>query len=456
MGFLTIGHTLDWEASKVHISYVKHHGLVQFMNMYNAAKERKTEIFKWGDEVEYQLLVNEGGVTRLCLRGPEILDSLNKLKADIIAQQGAEAWNTAFLPEYGAHMIEATPGTPYGGDTADLIEVEKNMRLRRKTITRVLNSNELLMSITVFPRMGTPHCTSPDYPPNGPVALSQYMPDEIINPHPRFATLTRNIRTRRGSKVNVLMPLFIDTNTRSMLNTLGDAASAAGIRYVSPVTDGKETAQIPMVHADAMCFGMGNCCLQVTFQATSLDEARLLYDHLAVLSPILMALTASTPLFHGYILDSDVRWNTLVQACDCRMPAERGETSLEGVVNGAGVSALRLMKSRYSSIDCFLARDAKFRESYNDVPIAVDEQALTTLIAAGIDPAVAQHVAHLWVRDPLVVYEEKVIIDDSTMIDHFENIQSTNWNNVRFKPPGELCRALVISVLISFLALIRP
>jgi glutamate--cysteine ligase catalytic subunit len=33
---------------------------------------------------------------------------------------------------------------------------------------------------------------------------------------------------------------------------------------------------------------MGCCCLQVTFQAQSIDEARFLYDQLAPLTPIMV------------------------------------------------------------------------------------------------------------------------------------------------------------------------
>lgn len=53
----------------------------------------------------------------------------------------------------------------------------------------------------------------------------------------------------------------------------------------------------------------------------------------------------------------------------------------------------------------------------------------------GIDDLLARHYAHLWTRDPLVIYEGQVEIDDSKRVDHFENIQSTNWQTMRFKPP---------------------
>lgn len=57
------------------------------------------------------------------------------------------------------------------------------------------------------------------------------------------------------------------------------------------------------------------------------------------------------------------------------------------------------------------------------------------LLNAGVDHLLAQHVAHLLIRDPLVIYDDRIDIDDAKYSDHFENFQSTNWQNVRFKPP---------------------
>lgn len=35
----------------------------------------------------------------------------------------------------------------------------------------------------------------------------------------------------------------------------------------------------------------------------------------------------------------------------------------------------------------------------------------------------------------MTVYEEKLHLDDTQDTDHFENINSTNWQSMRFKPP---------------------
>lgn len=56
----------------------------------------------------------------------------------------------------------------------------------------------------------------------------------------------------------------------------------------------------------------------------------------------------------------------------------------------------------------------------------------------GIDDRLANHIARLFARDPVPAYEGEFIeeqIDDNEIVAHFENIQSTNWNSLRFKPP---------------------
>lgn len=52
-----------------------------------------------------------------------------------------------------------------------------------------------------------------------------------------------------------------------------------------------------------------------------------------------------------------------------------------------------------------------------------------------MDDRLATHFAHLFIRDPIVIFEEDLQELDMNKTDHFENIQSTNWQHMRFKPP---------------------
>lgn len=150
-------------------------------------------------------------------------------------------------------MLEGTPGKPYGGLLAHFNVVEANMRYRRQEVTKLLEPNEVLMSLTVFPRwivfllhfwntlillhsfkvtdlssivilsfsvcyksinficyrIGAPDFTDPPTTPTPETGASRslFFPDEAIYPgHPRFKTLTRNIRERRQEKVAINIP----------------------------------------------------------------------------------------------------------------------------------------------------------------------------------------------------------------------------------------------------------
>jgi Glutamate-cysteine ligase len=380
------------------------------------------------------------------------------------------------------------------------------MRLRRMRLLSALKENEIAPTMSAFVMLGAQgnDGTVPPTKVGGPKTESEYISDDIINPHPRFGTLTANIRQRRGSKVNIRVPLFRDKNTPEYANFdppvsngdgccgsdsqqlwrygKGDAsyeaygrekvvvgcstdeefddvaadqglvlqkwlvdvrcAGCKGLFYrrtpgeIAPdadwprngdvvvghelqdnpgwirlqngyylpinstcghipflhkvsvrahpsnselkrigssvplfrsglsteqekvaslleeakgVTDhlvGKTATALiepgiistttnppevlnkenvrPAIHMDAMAFGMGNGCLQVTFQGEDIEESRFMYDQLAVMAPIMMALTASTPFLKGRIADTDTRWGIISESVDCRTPAERG------------------------------------------------------------------------------------------------------------------------------------
>ncbi len=90
-------------------------------------------------------------------------------------------------------------------------------------------------------------------------------------------------------------------------------------------------------------------------------------------------------------------------------------------------------KSRYDTIDCFLATD-----EYNDMEVLYNQEVFqqlkdggmmyhngclylcvnTTIV--GLDDLLAQHVAHLFIRDPISLFAEKLEQDVEKETDHFE------------------------------------
>lgn len=55
-----------------------------------------------------------------------------------------------------------------------------------------------------------------------------------------------------------------------------------------------------------------------------------------------------------------------------------------------------------------------------------------------IDENMARHLGFLFLRDPLVIFDGKIDLENDKTTVHFENFQSTNWNSVRLKPPPSL------------------
>ena len=70
-----------------------------------------------------------------------------------------------------------------------------------------------------------------------------------------------------------------------------------------------------------------------------------------------------------------------------------------------------------------------------DPDLVVDEELKQQLMDGGMDALLATHFAHLFIRDPLVIFAENLKELDLNKTDHFENLQSTNWQHMRFKPP---------------------
>ena len=54
-------------------------------------------------------------------------------------------------------------------------------------------------------------------------------------------------------------------------------------------------ALVDHIYMDAMGFGMGCSCLQLTFQACNVNEARRLYDALVPLTPLLVRVQRVFP-----------------------------------------------------------------------------------------------------------------------------------------------------------------
>lgn len=177
----------------------------------------------------------------------------------------------------------------------NLQDVVQSFRERYAQLNSLLGNPYL--TIPAVPFLGT-HIEEDD---KKDITQSQIFSDKHIADHPRFRSLTRNIRERRGKKVEILVPIFEDSKTE-MLVSKEDEPFAGKI------------------HMDAMGFGMGLACLQCTFATKDISHARYLHDQLHIFSPLFLALTAGTPIVKGKLSNWDVRWKIIEESVDDRTP----------------------------------------------------------------------------------------------------------------------------------------
>lgn len=136
-------------------------------------------------------------------------------------------------------------------------------------------------------------------------------------------------------------------------------------------------------------------------------------------------MTASSPIFKGKLSALDTRFDVISQAMDDRTDDEKDKSSPNYIY-----------KSRYSPVYSYISNNAYVQDFHNDYPrMPINEEFLKTMIENGIPPRLSEHFCNLFVRDPLVVFDKKIQIEDKYDFSHFESFNSTNWNSLRFKPP---------------------
>jgi len=266
-------------------------------------------------------------------------------------------YNALFTGEFGSWMVEGTPSLPYGDFTGDLRLVQHNLQLRRQLVEKFLSPNDRIITMSNFPLLG-------QYENNL---------DLIVSKAPRYKTLLENIVARRGKKVEMFVPLFQDKKT----NQTSLKGEVPGI----VTKDGK------YIYGDHLAYGVGSHCLQATFNGRSIDEARQLHDYLAIMAPLILAMSAATPFMRGRIADTDVRWNCLCESGDDRNAIEREdqqqleETKQRDIKSKSSTehNYVPLSRRRWDNVSFYIGNNNTFKSEYNDVPTPCDEKTYQTL-----------------------------------------------------------------------------
>ena len=419
MGFLKVfGIVLKFDESKKYFKTIKDNFVNYVIKELKKRYTCKEPLF--GFEFEFHKINIDKQNKKISLDLSAQQDIINSNK-----QQNLEQFHLSH--EYGGWMYEVIPTSPFKMNELDLVENSVT------NLYKFLNDkygNNIFLSLGSYPLLGVGNYfingdISDDEEEeeefnknekykenrlkfiedinNNNLSKSDYLTDKIINRHPRFGNLTRNIRLRRGGKVEIKIPIYKDKNTNLNIKT-------------------KDEPYPGYINMDAMGFGMGCCSLQITIGCDSLDDSLKIYDQLIPLAPLFLILSSSTPIYKGKLCEFDNRWSIISKSVDDRTEEERNP-----------LSEKYIYKSRYSPIYSYIGNINKYYNNYPKFPI--NKEYYNKFIKEGISENLATHFCNLCVRDPLVIFEEKINIKDKNDMTHFETINSTNWNSLRFKLP---------------------
>jgi glutamate--cysteine ligase catalytic subunit len=322
-----------------------------------------------------------------------------------------------------------------------------------------------------------------------PVSRSFFLSDAVTSPHVRYQTLTRNMRLRKGAKMCSLLPVEGASEQDVMAEIAGGATKQPqtqtytdavyqsafhmkGLHQKHLTAEEAESSDVQKhcllepfwsaVYTDCQAFGAGCCALQATFGCTNLAEASYLHDHFVVIAPLLLALSAASPCVKGTLTAFDTRWDLMSQTWDDRRAGENFSSSSESTLNGTAettvessscsstysndsedieitevpsdVESNKVGFGRFYSPRHYIS-DGIDMQTLHDVPSTVHAKGYELLRRSGVPENLARHVSSLFVRDPLVVFKERIDLDETRDLDHWNSLNSTNWTTVRLKVP---------------------
>lgn len=374
--------------------------LTKLLSIFEHFTKSSEEALMFGTELECHLL------KKVELKGQSVYSVYIDSKP-IMAEVNKRFPELEVKEEFSAWMMEFIPKNPFKG-FLNLSEIRDHFRLIDSVVEAFEGKLTLLPGLSVLPHIGTANYYLEESDKPGSLvkraednvfSQSDFFLDSTITQHSRFKTFTANTRLRAGKKPEIVLPILHDKNTVAHSFSL-----------------------------DHFGFGMCNTALQITYSCRDLKQARWAHDMMHVLSPFMLAFSSTTFAASHRLLDFDNRFRIIEQSTDDRKPTEKQ------VID----------KTRYSTINFYLSDSPKLKRSHNDKKATINKRFFKLIrkllkekkSKLANDKQLLVHFAYLFVRDFLIVFPErchKGYVGDSL---DFEAIQSSNWNDMRLKPPS--------------------
>ena len=152
---------------------------------------------------------------------------------------------------------------------------------------------------------------------------------------------------------------------------------------------------------------------------------------MSILGPLFLSLTAASPIYKGKLADIDTKWEVLAQTFDYRTDEERDPLSEKYVP-----------KSRWSSISYYLSDENRNLDCYNDskphplnLELMEHVRKEAHILGIEIDEKLIKHLGLLLNKDALVIFENKIKVDNEKETLHFDHLQAISLGSVRLRPP---------------------
>ncbi|KAJ5963156.1 Glutamate-cysteine ligase catalytic subunit [Penicillium waksmanii] len=129
-------------------------------------------------------------------------------------------------------------------------------------------------------------------------------------------------------------------------------------------------------------------------------------------------MTAATPAWKGYLVDSDCRWQRYGDLVDDRSPDEK-----------------HYIPPRWTWKQSYISAEQPSGLKSHQLLHPIDNDVREYLIKGGMDVFLADHFISILTRDPLLLTEADLENSDPPETRLFETLYGCVWHPVRFKPP---------------------
>lgn len=277
-------------------------GLSELIDVWHRIKDRRSLDFCWRDRLEYQIIKLDHS------RQQAILCPDQTMVLRRIERANGRMW--LWRPGSTKFALEAANSRPHSPQLEDLLAIEQSFTRRRQYLRSLLNNDQAPFTLNALPDLGEIKTESQksESSKSAPVKQVSAVPQRTLSMHARAQSM--HVRAQSYSNISMDKTRSEPASPTSKFSRL----SRPRLRSIAT----ESHLHIPQLKSPPTppVFYSGGRGLHVTFGCHDLREARYLHDQMCVLSPVMLAFTASTPIHKGRLCEYDVRMESIPESSD--------------------------------------------------------------------------------------------------------------------------------------------